>query len=88
MLFCATDQKVSQYARDLREQRFPSPPYFVSSCRPGKVSSLVDDLKNAEKVYSKTLEVVGLPEDYLGRALGNKKVSDPMDDVQDTTKMR
>jgi hypothetical protein len=77
-LFCATDQTVFQYTRMLREMGMPLAPYFGSSCRPAKVSSLADDMEYCEKVYQKTLELVGLPEDHLDKALGNKTSSDPV----------
>lgn len=69
-LFCATDQQVYQFARGLRDMGCPIAPYFSSRCRPSKVASVADDLEYAEKVYNKTLDLVGLPRDYVDRANG------------------
>ncbi|CAM6106369.1 unnamed protein product [Calypogeia fissa] len=83
VLYVATDNKVFQYTRALRDMGVPIAPYFTPSCRPSKVHRLADDVEHMEKVYSKTLELVGLPEDYLDGVLGNKTFSNPVDEVKD-----
>ncbi|CAM6121042.1 unnamed protein product [Calypogeia fissa] len=82
VLFCATDQQVLEYARAQRETGFPVPPYFLPTCKPGEVASHAQDLASAEKVFSKTLELVGLPEDYIDTALTNESVSSRVDDAK------
>lgn len=73
VLFCATDEQVYEYARALRETQRPLAPYYSPSCKPGRLANhAADDLECAERVYKKTLELVGLPDDYLDRALGNR----------------
>ncbi|CAM6090475.1 unnamed protein product [Calypogeia fissa] len=67
VLFSATDPKIYRYAREMDIQ---GAPYISSACRPRKVASYVEDLEYAEKVYNKTLELVGLPKDYVDQVLG------------------
>ncbi|CAM6119988.1 unnamed protein product [Calypogeia fissa] len=82
VLFCATDQQVLEDARAQRETGFPVPPYFLPTCKPGEVASHAQDLVSAEKVFGKTLELVGLPEDYIDTALTNESVSSGVDDAK------
>lgn len=79
VLFCATDKQVYEYARGLREMGYPIAPYFSSYCRPAKVTLRANNMDYANKVWSTTLKLVGLPEDYLEGVLGHKTLSDEQD---------
>lgn len=73
-LFAATDPQVPEYCGVLKDDQWPVCPYISYECRPMNASEEAHNLDTSEKVWEKTLEMVGLPSDALEKLLEGEEV--------------
>ncbi|KAH7443523.1 hypothetical protein KP509_02G038700 [Ceratopteris richardii] len=65
VLFCATAQQPVDYANKRRSDNSTLCPLFSSDCKPRMKALKIDELDKVLKVWDKTLELIGVSEDYL-----------------------
>eukprot|EP00249_Psilotum_nudum_P010128 c22349_g1_i1 orf=334-1440(+) len=69
VLFCATDPQVPEYASALRAEGWPICALFSSDCKPCSSSKQAQDTQMAFSIWEKTLELIGLSEEFLEKVL-------------------
>ncbi|KAK1321140.1 hypothetical protein QJS10_CPA03g02557 [Acorus calamus] len=73
-LFAATDPQVPEYCGVLKADEWPVCAYISHDCRPMNPSEESHNLETSQKVWEKTLEMIGLPSDALEKVLEGDEV--------------
>ncbi|KAK4757501.1 hypothetical protein SAY87_018802 [Trapa incisa] len=73
-LFAATDPQVPEYCKLLKSNDCPVCVFISPDCRPGNPSEAAHDLEKANKIWEKTLAMVGLPSDCVDKLVGGYEV--------------
>ena len=73
-LFAATDPQVLEYCEALKAEEWPVCPYIAQDCRPANASEESHNLETSEKIWEKTLDMIGLPSDALVRFVAGEEV--------------
>ncbi|XP_042473541.1 dehydrogenase/reductase SDR family member FEY-like [Zingiber officinale] len=73
-LFAATDPQVPEYCALLKSDEWPVCAYISFDCRPTNPSEEAHNLETSQLVWDKTLELIGLPSDALGKLIEGEPV--------------
>ncbi|ERM94668.1 hypothetical protein AMTRI_Chr03g143460 [Amborella trichopoda] len=68
-IFAATDPQVSEYCGVLKADDWPTCAYLSCDCRPTNPSEEAHNVETSQRVWEKTLELVGLPSDVVEKLL-------------------
>ncbi|KAM7269190.1 hypothetical protein ACFE04_024687 [Oxalis oulophora] len=74
-LFAATDPQIPEYCELLKADDWPVCPFISHDCRPTNPSEESHNTDTAQRVWEKTLEMVGLPLDAVEKLLEGEEVS-------------
>ncbi|GLJ15152.1 hypothetical protein SUGI_0247850 [Cryptomeria japonica] len=69
VLFCATEGEVEQLLHKRKNQQESGFLYYSYNCKPAKVSAQVADLNNSFRVWTKTLQLLGLSNECIQRSI-------------------
>ncbi|CAA6655775.1 unnamed protein product [Spirodela intermedia] len=73
-LFAATDPQILEYCELLKGEEWPVCAYISHDCRPANASEESHNIATSQKVWEKTLELIGLPSDALERLVAGEEV--------------
>ncbi|KAL5983117.1 hypothetical protein ACLOJK_017198 [Asimina triloba] len=73
-LFAATDDQVPEYCGLLKADEWPVCAFISHDCRPMNASEEAHNVPTSQKVWEKTLEMIGLPLDAVERLLEGDQV--------------
>ncbi|RWR92868.1 retinol dehydrogenase 12-like protein [Cinnamomum micranthum f. kanehirae] len=73
-LFAATDHQVPEYCGVLKADEWPVCALISHDCRPMNASEEAHNVETSQKVWEKTLEMIGLPADALEKLLEGEEV--------------
>ncbi|OVA09185.1 Short-chain dehydrogenase/reductase SDR [Macleaya cordata] len=73
-LFAATDPQVPEYCGVLKSDEWPVCAFISHECRPANPSEEAHNVPTSNKVWEKTLEMIGLPSDVVEKLLEGEQV--------------
>ncbi|KAE9453982.1 hypothetical protein C3L33_14141, partial [Rhododendron williamsianum] len=73
-LFAATDPQVPEYCEMLKADEWPVCAFIAQDCRPTNASEEAHNVETSQKVWEKTLEMIGLPSDAVERLIQGEQV--------------
>ncbi|KAF2541879.1 hypothetical protein F2Q68_00030344 [Brassica cretica] len=73
-LFSATDPQIPEYWETLKNDDWPVCPFISQDCRPANPSEESHNTETAQRVWEKTLEMVGLPLDAVEKLIEGENV--------------
>ncbi|XP_058194750.1 dehydrogenase/reductase SDR family member FEY-like [Rhododendron vialii] len=73
-LFAATDPQVPEYCEMLKADEWPVCAFISQDCRPTNASEEAHNVQTSQKVWEKTLEMVGLPSEAVERLIQGEQV--------------
>ncbi|EEF35050.1 dehydrogenase/reductase SDR family member FEY [Ricinus communis] len=74
-LYAATNPKILEYCKELKDKDLPFCAYISFDCNPAKPSRKARKLHVANAVWQRTLDMIGLPIDVVQRILQGVEVS-------------
>lgn len=74
-LFAATDPQIPEYCEMLKADEWPVSAFISQECRPTNPSEEAYNLETSNRVWEKTLEMVGLPSDAVERLLQGENIT-------------
>ncbi|EOA16839.1 hypothetical protein CARUB_v10005060mg [Capsella rubella] len=73
-LFSATDPQIPEYWETLKNDDWPVCPFISQDCRPANPSEEAHNTETAQRVWEKTLELVGLPLDAVEKLIEGENI--------------
>ena len=73
-LFSATDPQIPEYWETLKNDDWPVCPFISQDCRPANPSEEAHNTETAQRVWKKTLELVGLPLDAVEKLIEGENI--------------
>ncbi|KAF6160765.1 hypothetical protein GIB67_035966 [Kingdonia uniflora] len=73
-LFAATDPQVPEYCAMLKADEWPVCSFISNDCRPTNASEEAHNLATSNKVWEKTLNLIGLPADAAEKLLEGEEI--------------
>lgn len=73
-LFAATDPQVPDYCETLKADDWPVCAFISADCHPMNASEEAHNLDTSNRVWEKTLELVGLPSDAVEKLIEGEEV--------------
>ncbi|EYU17799.1 hypothetical protein ABFS82_04G179500 [Erythranthe guttata] len=74
-LFAATDPQLVEYCESLKTEDWPVCAFINHDCRPANPSEEAHNVETSNRVWEKTLELIGLPSDAVERLIEGEQVN-------------